>query len=269
MKTSAEVAIIGGSGLYSLESLEGARSVSVSTPYGKVKDVLIGSISGKTVAFLPRHGRGHTVPPHMVNYRGNVWALRKLGVKRVLAATSCGSMNPRIRPGDLAILSQFIDFTKCRPVTFHEGGRTGVAHVDMTEPYCPDLRERLLRAARKLRLRVHGDAVYACTEGPRFETPAEIRAMRMLGADVVGMTNVPECVLAREAEMCYAAVGIVTNLAAGISGRKLTYDEVIEVVRESGGKVQRIFGEVISGLTDERKCGCGRAMEGARAHSPS
>ncbi|MEM2875046.1 MAG: S-methyl-5'-thioadenosine phosphorylase [Candidatus Hadarchaeales archaeon] len=263
------MAIIGGSGLYSLESLEGARRVSVGTPYGIVKDVLVGGISGKKVAFLPRHGRGHTVPPHLVNYRGNIWALRRLGVERVLAATSCGSMNPRIKPGDLAILSQFIDFTRCRPSTFHEGGRSGVAHVDMTEPYCPDLRGRLLQAARKLHLRAHGDVVYACTEGPRFETPAEIRAMRMLGADVVGMTNVPECVLAREAEMCYAAVGIVTNFAAGISERKLTYDEVVEVVRKSADIIQRIFGEVIQELTGERSCVCGKAMEGARAHSPS
>jgi 5'-methylthioadenosine phosphorylase len=265
----ADVAIIGGSGLYSMESLEGAKRISVRTPYGRVSEITVGKLCGKAVAFLPRHGSGHALPPHLVNYRGNIWALRELGVKRVLAATSCGSLNPRMKPGHLTVLSQFIDFTKSRPSTFYEGGKRGVAHVDMTEPYCPDLRARLIEAARRLGLRVHGKAVYACTEGPRFETPAEIRALRILGADLVGMTNVPECVLAREAEMCYAAVGIVTNFAAGMAGRKLTYDEVIEVVRGSAETIHRIFGEVISGLTEKRECECGRAMERARAHSPS
>ncbi|MEM2878833.1 MAG: S-methyl-5'-thioadenosine phosphorylase [Candidatus Hadarchaeales archaeon] len=268
MKPTAEIAVMGGSGLYSMEMLSNAKTVSVSTPYGKVNEILIGVISGRRVAFLPRHGRSHSVPPHMVNYRANIWALKKMGVRRVMATTSCGSMNPKIRPGDMAVFGQFIDFTKGRPSTFHDGGKHGVVHVDMTEPYCPELSGMLFDSAKRAGVRVHRGTIYACTEGPRFETPAEIRALRGLGADLVGMTNVPECVLAREAEMCYAALGIVTNFAAGISKEKLTYDEVVSIVREKTGAVQGIFEDVIARLPEERKCPCGRALEGAGAHSP-
>jgi len=267
MKPSAEIAIIGGSGIYRLESLEEARRISIGTQYGTVREITVGKGFGRTIAFLPRHGGGHAVPPHLVNYRANIWALKVLGVKRVLAITSCGSLVRKIKPGDLAVLSQFIDFTKGRPSTFYEGGKMGVAHVDMTEPYCPDLRTRLFKAAERLGIKIHRRTIYACTEGPRFETPAEIRALRTLGAELVGMTNVPECVLAREAEMCYAAIAIVSNFAAGISKTKLTYDEVIQAVRSADDKVYRIFEEVIPRLPDERTCICSRAMEGAKAHS--
>lgn len=242
---------------------EKAKAAVVGTPYGDSPEFIVGKFRGREVVFLPRHGKGHTTPPHLVNYRANLWTLRKLGVRRVLATTACGTINPMMRPGDLALLAQFIDFTKCRPQTFYEGGKDGVAHVDVTEPYCPELRGILVDTAKKLGLGLHPGAIYACTEGPRFETAAEIKALQKLGSDLVGMTNVPECVLARELEMCYAAVGIVTNFAAGISRTKLTHADVMHLMKGSVGSVQKLLLEVISKIPKRRSCPCGHALEGA------
>ena len=260
---SAEIAIIGGSGLYSITEFEKTRTTVVKTPYGYSPELLLGRLRGREVVFLPRHGKGHGIPPHLVNYRANLWALHKLGVKRVFATSSCGSTNLRMRPDELAVLSQFIDFTKCRSQTFYEGGKDGVAHVDVTEPYCPELREILIKTARKLDLKVHPRAVYACTEGPRFETAAEVKALRMLGSDLVGMSGVPECVLARELEMCYATLGIITNFAAGISKKKLAYTEVVKIIEGSIGHVQKLILEAIGRVPKRRSCPCSRALEGA------
>ena len=262
---SAEIAIIGGSGLYLMAEFGRAKTTVVKTPYGDSPEILLGRLRGREVLFLSRHGNGHKNPPHLVNYRANIWALHKLGVKRVLATGSCGSTNPRMRPGEFAILSQFIDFTKCRPQTFYEGGKDGVAHVEVTEPYCPELRKTMIKTAMGLGLKVHPRAVYACTEGPRFETAAEIKALRMLGADLVGMTSVPECVLARELEMCYATIGIITNFAAGISKKNLTYTEVVETIKGSIGHVRKLLLEAIDQIPKKRSCPCGHALEGAVA----
>lgn len=265
----AEIAIIGGSGVYSLDVLGKARKLTLKTPYGGVPEVWVGELGGRKVAFLARHGRGHAFPPHLVNYRANLWALKKLGVQRVLATTASGSLNPRMKPGEFALLEQFLDFTKHRPMTFYEGGKLGVAHVDVTNPYCPELRGVLRRVASKLGLKLHPRATYACTEGPRFETAAEIKAFKLLGCDLVGMTNVPECVLARELELCYAAVAVVTNFAAGISRRKLTHAEVAELMGERAEKVKELFTAAIPEIPAERSCPCSRALEGAvvKVHS--
>lgn len=257
----AKIAIIGGSGLYSMAGFEKTGTTVVKTPYGNSPELLLGRIRGREVVFLPRHGKRHTVPPHTINYRVNIWALHKLGVERVFVTTSCGSTNPRMRPGELVLLTQFMDFTKCRPQTFYD--RDGVVHIDVAEPYCPELRSVLAKAAGKLSLKVHPSATYACTEGPRFETRAEIKALRSLGSDLVGMTSVPECILARELEMCYAAVGIVTNFAAGISKKKLTYAEVAEMMKKNTGRVQRLVREAILNVPKRRLCTCGKALEGA------
>jgi len=247
-----------------MATLKGAMAVSVSTPYGLSPEILIGSIGNRRVAFLPRHGKGHTVPPHLVNYRANMWALKKMGVKRIIATTASGSINPKMRIGELALLTQFLDLTKCRPQTFYDGGKSGVVHVDISEPYCPELREALLRAAKKLRIKIHPKATYACTEGPRFETSAEIKAYEKLGADLVGMTNVPECVLARELEICYAAVGIVTNFGAGISKTKLSHAHVIKLMNENIKLVQDLILETIPMIPGKSSCDCGRALQGAK-----
>lgn len=259
----AEIAIIGGSGFYALDLLEGTKEVVIDTPYGRSPEIAVGEVAGRGVAFMPRHGRKHTVPPHLINFRANLWALRELGVARVLATTASGSLNPGMLPGDLVLLDQFIDFTKRRQQTFYEGGEGGVVHVDVSEPYCPELRDVLRKAARAMKLKLHPRATYGCTEGPRFETPAEIRAMRRLGCDLVGMTNVPECVLARELELCYAAIAVVTNFAAGLAGKKLTHAEVVELIGERMPSVKELVREAIPKIPSKRTCACSRALEGA------
>ncbi|MEM3401941.1 MAG: S-methyl-5'-thioadenosine phosphorylase [Candidatus Hadarchaeales archaeon] len=236
----AEVAVIGGSGIYSAFMLKDKKNVTVKTPYGTSPEITVGRLGEKMVAFIPRHGKEHTIPPHRINYRANIWAIYRLGVERILATTASGTINRSFRPGELALLTQFIDFTKSRAQTFYEGGREGVVHIDLTEPYCPELREILSKTAKKMGLKLHEKSTYACMEGPRFETPAEIRALKVLGADLVGMTNVPECVLARELGMCYAAVAIITNYAAGISKEILSHAAVLDEMKKAAGEVQRL-----------------------------
>ncbi len=261
MPREVEVGVIGGTGFYQLGLSEG-RWRRVRTPYGEA-EVLVGVLGPKRVAFLPRHGRKHEAPPHRVNYRANLWALHSLGVRRILAVSACGSLQPRMKPGELVLLDQFLDFTKGRISTFHGGGKEGVVHVDLTEPYCPELRAALRAAAKAEGLKLHPRGTYVCTEGPRFETAAEIRAFRRLGADLVGMTNVPECVLARELEVCYAAVGLVTNFAAGLAGTRLTHTEVAERMGKGLETIGRLFRSSLSKIPRERSCPCSRALEGA------
>ena len=260
----AEIAIIGGSGVYALGLVKNPETTTIDTPYGKSPEIILGELENRAVAFLPRHGKGHTVPPHLVNYRANLWALRELGVTRVLATTAVGSLNPRMRPGELVLLDQFIDFTKCRPTTFYEGGESGVVHIDVTNPYCSELRNVLITTARRLKLKLRPRGIYGCAEGPRFETAAEIRAMRRLGCDLIGMTNVPECVLARELAICYAAVAVVTNFAAGISKTKLTHTEVLELMSANIERVKKLMFAAIRRIPKARGCACGEALEGAR-----
>ncbi|RLI13628.1 S-methyl-5'-thioadenosine phosphorylase [Candidatus Bathyarchaeota archaeon] len=255
----AEVAIIGGTGFEEL--LESPVKVRVGTPYGLPPKITIGELAGRAVAVLPRHGPEHELPPHKVNYRANIWALKALGVRRIFATNATGAINPDFRPGDLVVPHDIIDFTRGRPQTFYEGPE--VIHIDVTEPFCPELRAVLLEAARSKYDRVHDRAVLACTEGPRFETPAEIRAMRILGCDLVGMTVAPEAFLARELEMCYASLCFVSNMAAGMQDR-LTADEVLEVAAKLQGVIREVLVEAIRRLPGERRCPCSRALEGAR-----
>lgn len=253
------LAIIGGSGVYNPYMLERAREVRVETPYGMITP-LVGEYNGEEVAFLPRHGADHSVPPHRVNYRANIWGLRSLGVDRIIATTAVGSMNPQMVPGDCVIIDQFIDFTKDRPHTFYEGGEFGVVHVDYTEPYCPEVRKILLEAAESLGMKAHDRGTYVCTEGPRFETPAEIRMFAMLGGDLVGMTNVPEVVLAREVGICYATISMVTNFAAGISSGPLTHEEVLTIMKENTENLRRMLLKALDIIPKERLCYCKEAV---------
>ena len=249
------IAVIGGTGVYDPGILDGSEIVTVETPYGAAT-VSLGTFHGRRVAFMARHGEGHSVPPHRVNYRANMAALNKLGVERVLATAAVGSLNPVMAPGHLVAVDQFIDLTKSRPQTFFEGGQAGVVHTDMTQPYCPELRDLLRSAAGRLGLVLHHGGTYVCTEGPRFETPAEIKMIRMVGGDLVGMTGVPEVVLARELGMCYAAVAMVTNFAAGISPTRLSHQEVLEVMGENAAKIRRLLMEVIDGVDGTGGCPC-------------
>ena len=189
-----EYAIIGGTGVYDPRLLEDVREERVETPYGAVS-LQAGVHRGVEVAFMQRHGAGHAVPPHKINYRANIWGLKLLGVKHILATAAVGSLAEAMRPGHFVIIDQFLDFTNARQQTFFDGGEPGVVHTDMTEPYCPSLRSVLVETGRRQGLDLHTEGVYVCTEGPRFETAAEIRAFRALGGHVVGMTNVPEAVL--------------------------------------------------------------------------
>ena len=231
------------------------RVIKVETPYGLVEPV-VGKLADREIVFMSRHGRNHITPPHLVNYRANIWAIRELGVRQVLATAAVGSLSPNFKLGELVLLDQFLDFTKNRPQTFYEGGQKGVLHVDMTEPYCASVRRGILKASEQIGLSVKNGACYVCTEGPRFETPAEIRMFQRLGADLVGMTSVPEVVLARELGMCYASIGMVTNEAAGIATHPLSHAEVMESMKELGVKVARLVQATFELCTPDQNCLC-------------
>lgn len=230
----------------------------METPYGEVKAV-IGKLAGQELVFMSRHGQNHAVPPHLVNYRGIIWALGELGVRKILATAAVGSLSADYRLGDLVLIDQFLDFTKNRPQTFYDGGQQGVLHIDLTEPYCRDAQKVIIKAAKNLGLVVKNRACYVCTEGPRFETPAEIRMFRILGADVVGMTSVPEVVLARELGMCYATLGMVTNEAAGIADHPLSHAEVMKSMKELEIRVAQLIQATFELLTPDQKCLCASA----------
>ena len=218
----------------------------------------MGAFQGVEVAFMARHGKGHSIPPHAINYRANIWGLRALGVERVLSTAAVGSLNPEMGPGDFVIIDQFLDFTKDRPLTFFDGGEYGVAHVDVTHPYCPVLRRALISVGERLGLALHPAGTYVCVEGPRYETAAEIRAYRTLGGDLVGMTNVPESVLAREAGLCYATMAMVTNLAAGLSPEPLSHEEVVEIMNRNTENVRRLALETLLAIERGAIRGAGR-----------
>lgn len=251
-------AIIGGTGFY--EMGEGEEEVAVGTPYGLVV-VYRGRLGDRPVFFLPRHGLSHGIPPHRVNYRGHIWALRELGVTNILASGAVGSMCEAMPPGSLVAINQFLDFTRSRPATFFDGEGGQVVHMDMTEPYCSHLRQELAAAAAAVGQELHSEGVYVCAEGPRFETPAEIRMFRQLGGDVVGMTGVPEVVLARELGMCYAAVATVTNWAAGVAKEPLRHDEVSQFMSRHTTRLRQLFRAVVE-VHVEIECPCRAAARG-------
>lgn len=255
----ARIAIIGGTGLYDPRILRNVSGEKVATPYGEV-EYKVGEYAGEAVAFIPRHGSKHSIPPHLINYRANIWAMKKIGVQCIIATTAVGSLNPAMAPGHFVLTDQFLDFTKNRVTTFYEGGERGVVHVDVTEPYCPSLRAVLLAAAKENGIAVHDRGTYVCAEGPRFETPAEIKAYALLGGDIVGMTNVPEVVLAREAEMCYATVSMVTNFAAGISPQPLTHGEVLDAMRVNMENIKTLVMAAIGRIDPAADCACRRAL---------
>jgi 5'-methylthioadenosine phosphorylase len=253
-----KLAFIGGTGVYDPHILTDIRSERITTPYGEAA-YEIGHYGSRDIIFLARHGVHHTIPPHKINYRANIYALKMLDVTAAVSTTAVGSLNPDFRPGDLVLIDQFIDMTKSREGTFFDGVHRGVAHIDMTDPYCPSLRSAVVEAGRKQGITVHDGGTYICTEGPRFETPAEIRAFRSWGADVVGMTNVPEAQLAREAEICYSTISMVTNFAAGMSSEPLTHSEVLECMNRNISHFQQIISVLASSYDTDRDCSCRHA----------
>jgi len=258
----AKIAIIGGTGFETFS--KSLKTIRIGTPYGLLPPLSLVKVNNKNVIFLPRHGLEHSVPPHKVNYRANIYALREMGVERIIAVNAVGAINKEFTPADIILPHDFVDFTKNRVATFYD--EAPVTHVDFSEPYCPEIRRCLVESADKTGLRLRDKAVLVCTEGPRFETPAEIEMFRRLGCDVVGMTSVPEVVLARELEMCYAGVCFVSNMAAGIQRKWLTAQEVHEVCKEILPKLEKLLIETIKILPDKTSdsCSCADALREAR-----
>jgi len=253
------IAIVGGSGVRSI--LKGDQKI-VGTPYGPTPTLTLGEVKGRQVVFLPRHGQDHTVPPHRVNYRANLWGLKSLGVERIVATNAVGAIEKELEPGRIVIPMDLIDFTKSRRNTFHDD--SPVTHVDMSEPYCPAVRKSLVQAAVDLGETTGQSVVMACTEGPRYETPAEIRMLERLGCGVVGMTGAPEAFLARELEICYATVCFVSNMAAGLQ-QTLSAREVEEKGRDSGRILNKILILAIESIPESRRnCSCSQALSSAQ-----
>ncbi|TSA12025.1 MAG: S-methyl-5'-thioinosine phosphorylase [Betaproteobacteria bacterium] len=243
------LAIIGGSGLTQLSNLDVTRRLAVRTPYGEPSGALtFGRIAGVDVVFLARHGYGHTIAPHQVNYRANIWALREQSVEGVVSIASVGGIRADMRPGAIAVPHQIIDYTWGRKNTFFEGGEHSVTHIDFTEPYSAPLRRRILQAAGGCGEAVVEDGVYATSQGPRLETAAEINRLERDGADIVGMTGMPEAALAREAGVEYAAIAVVANFAAGrgdsLHGVRL--DDIEQVLRDALARVRRIIEQLVA-----------------------
>lgn len=253
------IAVIGGSGLEGL--LQGTRQVRVGTVHGPAPLISVGMIGEEEVAFLPRHGPKHDVPPHRVNYKANLSALRQLGVERVIATNAVGSINSTYNPGDLAVPADIIDFTKSRSTTFFDN--SPVTHIDVSQPYCPELRKIMLDASRGGKVKVWDDSVLVATEGPRYETPAEIRMLETLGGDLVGMTGAPETFLARELEMCYSTLCFVSNRAAGKQA-KLSAVEVMEIGRSTMPEITSLIRKTVENIPTKRTCACSGATHEAQ-----
>ncbi len=253
-----KVAIIGGTGVYNQSLLENEKEIKVDTRFGTVK-MNQGEYQGRTVYFMARHGGGHSVPPHLVNYRANITALRILEVNAVIATAAVGTLRKAMPPGSRVVIDQFIDFTKNRVPTFYEGEEGFVVHTDFSEPYCSEVREAIFRAGKKLGQEVIDRGCYICAEGPRFETPAEITMMEKWGGDLVGMTNVPEVVLAREAGLCYATIALPTNYAAGISATPLAHEEVLEEMEKGKPHLNQLLATSLLEIKADHSCHCKEA----------
>jgi 5'-methylthioadenosine phosphorylase len=256
---NALIAIITGTGI-SID-LQEETKFRLDTPYGPSAPITHGRIGTKTVALLPRHGEKHEIPPHKINFRANIWALHMLNVERILATNAVGAINLKYKPSDLIIPGDFIDFTKCRPYTFYD--EAPVTHVDVTHLYCPELRAHLLKSANKRTNRIWNDAVYLCTEGPRYESPAEIKMYRSFGCDIVGMTGLPEAILVHELNICYATLCYVSNMAAGIQ-KRVSSQEVLEESQKIGKIIKALLVETVETIPKKRNCPCSQTLEGAR-----
>lgn len=263
--STAEIGVIGGSGFYEL--IESAEERRVETPYGAPSDVVtLGELAGRRVAFLPRHSRHHDLPPHTINYRANIWALKSLGCARILGPCAVGSLQPHVRPGDLVICDQYVDRTHSRQDTFYAGPI--VTHVSMAEPYCPTLRRNAVAAARAMEWRVHERGTVVVIQGPRFSTASESRWFRGAGWEVINMTQYPECALARELEMCYVNISLITDYDVGVEGdasvEPVTAQEVLARFRENTARLRELIARIIPLIPAERDCVCATALQHAR-----
>lgn len=261
----AEIGVIGGTGFYSL--LEGATEVRVDTPYGPPSDMItVAETGGRRVAFLPRHGRQHDLPPHAINYRANIYALKSLGCTRILGPCAVGSLQPHVKPGDLVICDQYVDRTTGRRDTFYDG--PVVTHVSMADPYCPALRATAMQAARAMAWPVHERGTVVVIQGPRFSTRSESRWFRAQGWEAINMTQYPEAALARELELCYVNMSLITDYDVGVEGdptlQAVTADEVVRRFQDNTARLRELVLRMIAAVPAIRDCPCATALAHAR-----
>jgi len=254
----ADIAIIGGTGIYDSNAFEDVKEVDIDTPFGKPSDrILIGDFEGRKVAFLPRHGRGHVYSPTNVPYRANIYALKKLGVERIISIAAVGSLKEEIKPLDIVIPDQIFDRTKHRKDTFFEDA---VVHVGMADPFCPEMRDATINILKSLSIPYHPDGTYVCIEGPQFSTKAESNVYRMLDFDIIGMTALPEAKLVREAEMCYLSIATVTDYDVW-KEQAVDVKTVLENASKNEENVKKILKKLIPSIPEERGCECGDALK--------
>ena len=264
MSVDAEIGVFGGSGFYAF--LDDVEEVEVETPYGPPSaPLVVGEVGGRRVAFLPRHGRSHELPPHRIPYRANVWAMRELGVRRIVGPNASGALSRELRRGEFVVCDQFVDRTSGRPDTFYDGPETN--HVSAADPYCPDLRRVLLDTARELGIPVRDGGTVVVVQGPRFSTRAESRWLGTLG-DVINMTAYPECHLARELELCYVNVSMITDHDVGVEGEEpVSSDEIARVFAENNERLRELLFAAIPRFEPPPEDGdhlCTNALRGAR-----
>jgi len=259
--TTAEIGVFGGSGFY--DFLDETETVELDTPYGPPSaPPVIGDVGGRRVAFIPRHGTDHRFPPHTIPYRANLWAMKELGVGRVFGPNACGSLQADVKPGDFVICDQLVDRTRSRPSTFYDGPVT--THISFADPYCDVMRGVAIEKARALDIPMHDRGTIVVIEGPRFSTRAESAWFAGAGWEVINMTQFPECVLARELELCYANISLITDYDVGVEGvPPVTNDEVIRVFGENNAKLRDLLFAAIPALPVTRDCPCASALEGA------
>src|SRR3977135_4497693 len=265
----ATIGIIGGSGLYSMPGLEDTREVRVKTPFGEPSDaIVLGTLEGKRVAFLAHHGRGHRILPGEINFRANICAMKQLGVERVISVSAVGSLREDLRPGEFLVVDQFVDRTKSRVSTFFGGGL--VAHVTFDKPTCAQVSAVLADASAHSGVKVHPSGTYICMEGPQFSTLAEAHVHRQLRFDVIGMTNVIEAKLAREAEICYATVAMITDYDCWHPENSAVHlEEIISNLNKNAENAQAVVREAVRAMPPERTCKCGSALAHAIVTDPA
>jgi 5'-methylthioadenosine phosphorylase len=260
--SSVDVAIFGGSGFYRF--LDDVEEIKAETPYGEPSaPISIGEISGTKVAFLPRHGRRHELPPHGINYRANLWALKELGVTRVVGPCAAGSLNKDVRPGDFVVCDQLVDRTSGRKDTFYDGPVT--THVSFADPYCPELRSLAIDVGGSEGITVHDKGTVVVVQGPRFSTRAESEWFGREGWEVINMTQYPEAYLARELEMCYVNISLITDYDVGVEGAPpVSHEEVIRVFNANNERLRKLLFALVPKIPSARTCPCATALEGAR-----
>jgi 5'-methylthioadenosine phosphorylase len=262
--TTAEIGVFGGSGFYSF--LDDVEEVELDTPYGAPSaPLMVGEIEGRRVAFLARHGLKHHLPPHRVPYRANVWAMKELGVRRIVGPCAAGSLQAAVKPGHFVICDQLVERTWGRRDTFYDGPET--THIGFADPYCPTMREAAIKEGRDLGIDLHERGTVVVVQGPRFSTKAESDFFRQQGWEVINMTQYPESVLAREQELCYLNVSLITDYDVGVEGEEVepvSHEQVIQVFKENISKLRDLLFKVIPTLPEERTCPCATALQGAR-----